>query len=93
MGLVCGDQLDYAFMEKHTNIKVGNGLKTSFWKDNWLRSDSLYSLFPNLAVMAVESEMSVADTWTQQGWDIHFRRNFNDWEIDIVIEFFKMLEI
>ena len=42
--------------------------------------------------MAVQPEVTVADTWTQQGWDIHFRRNFNDWEIDSVIEFFRMLE-
>ncbi|WMV10595.1 hypothetical protein MTR67_003980 [Solanum verrucosum] len=82
----------WPFMKKHTNVKVGNGHKSSFWKDNWLRSDSLKHLFPDLAVMAVQPEVSVSDTWTQQGWNIHFRRNFNDWEIDSVIEFFRMLE-
>ncbi|WMV44688.1 hypothetical protein MTR67_038073 [Solanum verrucosum] len=40
----------------------------------------------------IQQEVRVADIWTQQGWDIQFRRNFNDWEIDFVIEFFGMLE-
>ena len=78
----------WPFMKKHANVKVGNGLKISFWKDNWLRSYSLKRLFPNLALMAVQPEVSVTYTWTQQGWNIHFRRNFNDWEIDSVMEFF-----
>ncbi|KAG5621165.1 hypothetical protein H5410_006383 [Solanum commersonii] len=68
----------WPFMKNRTNIKVGNGYKTSFWKDKWLRSNSLKSLFPELAGMAVQQEVRLADIWTQQGWDIQFRRNFND---------------
>ncbi|WMV54373.1 hypothetical protein MTR67_047758 [Solanum verrucosum] len=46
-------------MKKHTSVKVGNGHKTSFRMDNWLRSDSLMCLFLDLAVMAVQHEVSV----------------------------------
>lgn len=79
-------------MKNHTNVKVGNGCKTSFWEDKWLRSDSLKGIFPELAGMAVHQEVCVADVRTQRGRDIQFKRNFNDWEIDLVIEFFRMLE-
>lgn len=74
-------------MKNHTNIKVGNGCKISFWED---RSHSLKGLFPELAGIAVQQNVSVPDIWTQQGWDNEFRKNFNDW--DSVIEFFRMLE-
>jgi len=76
-------------MKNHTNIKVGNGCKISFWEDKWLRSHSLKDLFPELAGIAVQQNVSVADIWTQQGWDTQFRKNFNDW--DSVIELFRML--
>lgn len=42
--------------------------------------------------MAVQQDVKVADIWTQQGWNIQFRRNFNNWEIDTVTEFFSVLE-
>ncbi|WMV38553.1 hypothetical protein MTR67_031938 [Solanum verrucosum] len=46
----------WPFMKKHTSVKIGNGHKTSFWKANWLRSDSLKRLFPDLAEMAAGGE-------------------------------------
>ncbi|KAG5615290.1 hypothetical protein H5410_015114 [Solanum commersonii] len=42
------------FMKNHTTVKVGNGHKTSFWKDNWLRLDSLKGLFPDFAGRALQ---------------------------------------
>ena len=42
-------------------------------------------------ILAVHQQMSVADNWTQQGWKVQFRRNFNDWQIETVTEFFRAL--
>jgi len=81
----------WPFLRNNTTVRVGNGSKTSFWEDKWLGHASLKNLFPELYVLAVHQQMSVADSWTQQGWNIHFRRNFNDWEIETVTEFFRAL--
>ncbi|KAF3657160.1 hypothetical protein FXO38_13806 [Capsicum annuum] len=42
--------------------------------------------------LPVQQHKNQADSWTDQGWNIQFRRNFNDWEIDTVIEFFSVLD-
>lgn len=82
----------WPFMKNRTTVKVGNGYKTSFWEDKWSGSESLKGLFPEMFGLAVQQNMSLANIWTQQGWNIQFRRNFNDWQIDTVTKFFRVLE-
>lgn len=36
--------------------------------------------------------MSLVDSWSQQGWNMPFRRNFNDWKIKTVTEFSRALD-
>lgn len=67
----------------------GNGNKTSFWEDKWLGTTSSKSIFRDWHDMVVNNQVSIAEVWTQQGWNFQFRRNFNDWEIVIVTEFFR----
>ncbi|WMV24198.1 hypothetical protein MTR67_017583 [Solanum verrucosum] len=40
----------------------------------------------------VNQHNTVAEMWTQQGWDMRFRRGMNVWEIPRVVELFKQLE-
>ncbi|KAF3663695.1 hypothetical protein FXO37_11846 [Capsicum annuum] len=49
-------------------------------EDKWMtvRVDSPYGF----------SQATVAELWTGQGWNLHFRRNLNDWEISWIAEFY-----
>ncbi|KAG5620708.1 hypothetical protein H5410_005926 [Solanum commersonii] len=58
-----------AFFENNTTVRVGNGSKT-FWEDKWLGHASVKNLLPEMYVMAVHQQMSLADSWTQQGQNI-----------------------
>uniref|UniRef100_A0A0V0IIW1 Putative ovule protein n=1 Tax=Solanum chacoense TaxID=4108 RepID=A0A0V0IIW1_SOLCH len=65
-------------------ISVGNGLKTDFWNEIWKGDDSLRNLFPNLYTLSLQRSATVAQVWSQQGWNLVFRRALNDWEIENV---------
>ena len=42
--------------------------------------------------LAVNKQVSVAEVWTQHGWNFQFRRNFNVGKIKTVTDFFGRLE-
>ncbi|WMV09473.1 hypothetical protein MTR67_002858 [Solanum verrucosum] len=69
-------------MEANLYLKVGNGNKTKFWKDGWVNQTSLKNLFPNLFLICENPKDRVCVCWTEQGWNISFRRRLNDWEIE-----------
>ncbi|XP_070006138.1 uncharacterized protein [Nicotiana sylvestris] len=75
-----------------SNFRIGNGLKVSFWEDNWLGQGSLKQPFPDIYLLNQQQEATVAEVWTNQGWTLTFRRLLNDWEINKLIEFYKNLE-
>lgn len=72
---------------------IGNGRKVLFWDDNWLGHGPLRDNFPDLHSLAVEPESTIQEVWSQQGWNLNFRRALNDWEIVRVTEFFNVLEV
>ena len=53
---------------------------------------SLKDRFPDIFTLAKHQQKAVAEMWTQQGWDLIFWRNLNDWEIPRILELFKVLE-
>ena len=53
---------------------------------------SLKDRFPDIFTLAQHQQKTVGEMWTQQGWDLIFRRNLNDWEIPRILELFKVLE-
>lgn len=65
-------------VEANLHLKVGNGNETKFWKDAWVDQTSLKDLFPDLFFICENPEDTVCDCWTEQGWDISFRRMLND---------------
>ncbi|RVW53858.1 LINE-1 reverse transcriptase-like [Vitis vinifera] len=56
---------------------------------------SLAQRFPHLFGMAAHKSLTVEEMWDQnsgQGnWNLHFLRDFNDWEIELVGEFLHIL--
>nr|GEV85821.1 RNA-directed DNA polymerase, eukaryota [Tanacetum cinerariifolium] len=45
-------------------VRVGNGLRTSFWNDPWIGDTLLKHLFPRLYALEVSKHVSVAKTFT-----------------------------
>ncbi|WMV55343.1 hypothetical protein MTR67_048728 [Solanum verrucosum] len=78
-------------METNLYIKVGSGTKTKFWKDVWIDQSPLRDLFPGLFQICGNPDANVGDCWTEQGWDLVFRRLLNDWEVERVAEILGML--
>ncbi|KAF3647188.1 putative TMV resistance protein N-like [Capsicum annuum] len=73
-------------MKENLFIKVVNGNKTKFWNDVWIDQSPLRELFPDLFQICDNPDVRVGDYWSEQGWDISFRRSVNDWEIERVAE-------
>ncbi|WMV12148.1 hypothetical protein MTR67_005533 [Solanum verrucosum] len=73
-------------------MKVGNGNKIKFWKDEWHEKGNLETLFPDIYNLAMFQQRTIAELWTPQGWNIIFRREPNDWEVMRLAEFLNMAE-
>uniref|UniRef100_A0A0V0IE94 Putative ovule protein n=1 Tax=Solanum chacoense TaxID=4108 RepID=A0A0V0IE94_SOLCH len=71
--------------------KVGNGRKVAFWMDKWCGQVPLSQRFPDLYDLCQMQQATVAELWNDQGWNLHFRRNLNDWEMCRITEFLVTL--
>ena len=71
--------------------------RVKFWTDRWCGDLSLQLAFPVLYNFAANREASVESSLICQGardgrtWDVHFNRGPNDWEADVVVDFFRFL--
>ena len=67
---------------------AGKGTKIRFWKDIWCTDTPLSHCFPHLFVMAMHRDATIEEMWDQnsgqEGWNLNFFRDFNDWELDMV---------
>ena len=50
-------------------IKIGNGIKVLFWEDNWLELGPLKTLFPDVFILNQQQRATVAEVWSNQGWN------------------------
>ncbi|XP_070009923.1 uncharacterized protein [Nicotiana sylvestris] len=75
-----------------SKIKVYDGNKTSFCKENWHGVGRLDVAFPEVFNLALHQQRTIAKMWTPQGWNIIFRRHINDREAQRVVDFFCVLE-
>ncbi|WMV29912.1 hypothetical protein MTR67_023297 [Solanum verrucosum] len=71
------------------SIKLGNGRKTSFWEDRWLEQGSLKTLFSDIFTLNQQQRAIVAEMWSNQGWNLSFRKPLNNQEIQRLVEFSK----
>lgn len=71
-------------MEANPSMKIGNGIKTSFWHDEWIDQIPLKDQFPDLFHICANPEARVSDCWSLQGWNISFRWLLNDWIVERV---------
>jgi len=73
-------------LKENLVVKVGEGNKIFFWKDKWIGQECLNSVFPDLFSFCTNPEAKIAEIWSPQGWNLTFRRNLNDWEVDRIAE-------
>ena len=68
-----------------------------FWQDGWYGDQSFQLAFSRLYGIAIDREASIEASLSRQGvedrriWDVHFIREFNDWEIDEGLHFLHIL--
>ena len=69
-------------------FKVSKGTKIKFWTDHWCGNATLSQIFPQLFTLAVHRNAAVNEVWDssfgQEGWNLRFSRDFNDWELDLI---------
>jgi hypothetical protein len=90
-----GQNLDNNWFTNGVIRKLGNGLKTSFWRDKWAGDFTLKDRFPRLfsisnqknEVVAVVSNPPVDNI----RWNLVWRRRLFEWEKDLVNELLVVL--
>ena len=89
--------MGWEVFNKNVEYKVGVGDRVKFWTNRWCRDLSLHLAFPTLYNFAANREAFVESSLICQGardrrtWDVHFIRGPNDWEVDVVDDFFRFL--
>jgi len=76
----------------NVTFRVGNGSHIKFWKDIWLGHITLGEEFPSLHIIAAEPNSTIASNRSNDIWDLRFRRNLNDWELNDIFAFFAKLQ-
>ncbi|XP_059308767.1 uncharacterized protein LOC132059938 [Lycium ferocissimum] len=79
-------------LESNLNIKVGDGTKAKFWGDSCNNQRPLKDSFPDLYRICNNPEGAVNECWSDQGWNLSFRRLLNDWEVDRVANLLHSLQ-
>ncbi|WMV19989.1 hypothetical protein MTR67_013374 [Solanum verrucosum] len=69
-----------------------DGFPMSFFKEFWsvLKEDILNTMKHFHEFQVFEKNITLAESW-ESGWDISFRRHFNDWEIDRVAQLLHVI--
>ena len=72
-------------------FQVGNGMKVSFWEDRWIAQRTLKQLFSDLYPLSLQHNATMAEMWIGQGWNLHLRRNLNDWGMGNTVAFHDIM--
>uniref|UniRef100_A0A2N9EFC4 Reverse transcriptase zinc-binding domain-containing protein n=1 Tax=Fagus sylvatica TaxID=28930 RepID=A0A2N9EFC4_FAGSY len=82
---------------QHIEFVVGLGNRIRFWQDKWCGDRALLDRFPTLYACSSHREVTIDSVLIRPNagglceWNVTFGRDFNDWEIDLVVEFFQLL--
>ena len=69
----------------------------SVWQDKWCGDMALMDRFPSLYACSTHRDVTIASVLMRPDaggpceWNVTFGRDFNDWELDLVVEFFQLL--
>ena len=80
----------------NTMCSLGNGRRVRFCFDFWFGEQFLSITFPSLFSLAIDKEALVVDLWNpvgeEGGWSPHFSKSFNDWELEEVQLFLRVIQ-
>ena len=74
---------EWPLMRGNFIFSMGDGRRVRFWEDRWCGDDTLSRSFPLLFELAASKEEWVV-SGEEGGWNPHFSRSFNDWEMEMV---------
>ena len=86
-GLWRGICIGWEDFSKNTQFVVGLRNRVRFWQDGWYGDQPFQVAFSRLNGIAIDKEAFVEASLSRQEaedrriWDVHFIREFNDWEI------------
>ncbi|KAG5610795.1 hypothetical protein H5410_022076 [Solanum commersonii] len=70
---MCGSVIKENYEESDSwmtkEIKVVDGIKTRFWKDDWHEEENMETLFPNIHNLVLQQQSTIADLCIPQGWN------------------------
>jgi hypothetical protein len=81
----------------YVDFEVGIGDRIRFWIDRWCGERPLKDVFPDLYACASNRQATIhsilirSASGSRSDWNVHFVRNFNDWEVEGVATFFELL--
>jgi hypothetical protein len=96
-GLWKGIMAGWVDFFQHVAFEVGQGTRVQFWKDKWCDETVLMDRFPLLFTCSshcdatLDTVLTSSDPKGIREWNVTFVRSFNDWEVDVVVEFSKFL--
>uniref|UniRef100_A0A2N9HQT2 Reverse transcriptase domain-containing protein n=1 Tax=Fagus sylvatica TaxID=28930 RepID=A0A2N9HQT2_FAGSY len=97
-GLWKGISGGWGTLLEQITFSAGRGDRIRFWLDKWCGDTPLKDLFPLLFLCStnreasIESVMARSDRSSVRTWNISFFRDFNDWELPVVMSFFTFLQ-
>ncbi|KAG5569606.1 hypothetical protein H5410_059372 [Solanum commersonii] len=77
---------------RENSDKSEDGGKVLLREDKWLDQAPLMDTFNDIYTLNQQQRATVAEVWSNQGWNLSFRRPFNDREILRLVEFYSKLE-
>jgi len=76
--------------------RLGDGMNTSFWSDNWHPEGILHNLFPRLFVLSTQKNIKVGELWNRsaegRNWEFTWRRSLFEWESVTLQNLLRLLE-
>jgi hypothetical protein len=63
------------FFKMGVKFHPSRNANISFWNDLWIGNESLSVRFPNLYSKSSETDLKLGQAYSEEGWQIPFRRN------------------
>lgn len=92
VGLWKGINKLWSTFAQNIHFEVGNGTYIRFWKDKWLGNSTLQVAFPNLFTIVQDPNAVIAAYREGVNWDLKFRRDMHDWEINELLDLYARLQ-
>lgn len=71
------EDVEEDIFHKSISCKVGDGVKMAFWRDRWIRGDSLANQYPELYSKSINHEGKLVDNG-------HWREDYWVWDVQLI---------